>query len=229
MKYRSQTSSKQSKTKIIIVDDHPLLRLGIINYIGKFKKFQLLAETGDSNLVIDLIEKHNPDIVILDVEMPGINGLDICRKIKERYKTVKVLFLTMHKEIDVFNKALKLGADGFLLKEHTLNELEIAIDHITQGKIYVGKEIEKMLNETKSMIVYGAEISEMINKLTKTEKTILQLLSSDCTTKEIAQKLFVSESTIKNHRHNIINKLQLDGDQNCLLKFATENIDFFRM
>ncbi|MDI9340542.1 MAG: response regulator transcription factor [Sediminibacterium sp.] len=228
MEQKSKSNSLKSKIKLIIADDHPLLRLGVINFISKNKAYQLLAETGNGRDVVKLVKNLSPDVLILDVEMPGLNGLEICKEIKDGAGNVKVLFLTMHKELDIFNKAMALGADGFLLKEHTLSELEEAINTVYQGKLYVGKELEKMLDETKSSIVHGSEVHQKIEKLTKTERTVLHLMANSFSSKEIAAKLFISEKTIKNHRHNIISKLELEGDQNCLLRFVTENAHFLK-
>lgn len=228
MEQKSKSNSRKSIIKLIIADDHPLLRLGIVNFISKTKTYQLLAETGNGTEVIKLVEEASPDVLILDVEMPGINGLEICREIKNRKLQTKVLFLTMHKELDIFNKAMSIGADGYLLKEHTLSELEEAIRTVYENKLYVGKELEKMLDETKSIIVHGSEVHQKIGSLTKTERTVLQLMAHSFSSKEIAAKLFISDKTIKNHRHNIISKLELEGDQNCLLRFVTENAHLLR-
>ena len=216
------------KIKIIIADDHPLIRIGLANIINANKAYSLLGEAKNGKEALDLIYFYKPDIVILDIEMPIVNGLDVCIEIKKNKLPTKVLFLTMLKEEELYDQAIKHGASGYLLKDHAVEELNTAIETIANGKIYISEAITSFLTNTKSHIINDAKIAEQINRLTKTEKDVLLLIAQNLSTKDIASNLFITESTIKSHRHNIIRKLGLGLDQNSLLKFALENSAYLK-
>lgn len=218
----------KNKKTILIADDHPLLRAGIINIFFNNEKYNKPIEANNGKEALELIIKHKPDLVILDMEMPIMNGIEVCSQIKLLNLQTKILFLTMYKEKDLFDKAIDLGALGYLLKEHSQSEIQNAIDAVLNNQYYFGKDIDKLFVDGRSRILTNMNINSKIALLTKTEKDILLLISQRFITKEIADKLFISEKTVKNHRHNIIEKLKLDGDQNSLLKFAFENIDYFK-
>lgn len=217
-----------TKTKIVIADDHALIRVGLANFIKTNKNYQLLGEASNGKDALDLIFDLRPDIAILDIDMPIMDGLKVCEEVKKEKLSTKVLLVTMLKELEVYKHAMQSGASGYLLKDNTLEELDIAISTIKGGNIYVGSNIEKHLTTTKSHLITDTQIAEKIIALTKTEKDILLLIASNLSSKEIAMKLFVAEKTIKNHRHNIIEKLNLDKDQNSLLKFAFEYRDYLK-
>ncbi len=215
-----------NKIKLIIADDHPFVRFGLVNYLQKNKSYVILSEVGDGNEALKLILDARPDIAILDIDMPGMNGIKICEHITNSKIETKVLFLTMHKELDLYNKAMQIGASGYILKENALHEIDSALSSINAGEKYIGKDIEALLVKSKNNILLDDELNKKLKLLTKTEKDVLLLIAKQIKTKDIADKLFVSEKTIKNHRHNIIKKLELPGDQNALLKFAIENEPF---
>ena len=217
-----------NKTTLIIADDHPLIRVGLINIINANKSYLLLGEAHNGKDAIDLIFATRPAIAILDIEMPFLSGLQVCEEIKKERLQTKILFLTMLKEEDVYRQAMLLGASGYLLKDNALEELDIAIKAILKGEVYIGREIEKMLVNAKSRLIQDAKLAEKIKTLTRTEKDILLLIALQLKTKEIAQRLFISELTVKNHRHNLSKKIGLGGEQNSLLKFAIENSVFLK-
>lgn len=210
------------KITIIIADDHPLIRLGMVNFLKSNPAFQVVGDAENGDDAMQLIKEREPDIAILDVDMPGRNGLEICQWLKEEKKLTRTIILTLHKELDLYKKAMEYGASGYLLKEHALSELEEAVEQVYSGNTFIGSELASMLTEAKEISPAYKEQSAHISKLTKTERDILLLISQQFTSADIAQKLFISEKTVKNHRHNIVKKLDLPPEQNSLLKFALE-------
>ena len=211
------------KINIIIADDHQLIRQGIIKLLEINPKFCIIAETGNGTEALNLIETLLPDIAVLDIDMPGMNGVEICEKLKEKNTGTKVIILTMHKEIDLYKKVIHLDISGYILKEFASVELETDINSVFVGERYISKDIESLLTKSSSPILVDMRIQGQIDSLTKTEKTILLLVAKQIPSKDIAQKLFISEKTVKNHRHNIIKKLDLAAEQNNLLKYAIEH------
>jgi len=176
---------------------------------------------------MDMIREFLPEIAILDIEMSGLNGLSVCQNtITEKLKT-KVLFLTVHNDYTLFSNALKHGACGYLSKNSDFSEIELAIKKIINGEFYLGVDIKKPEAERFDSFETSLTISTLILKLTCSEKNILHLISKQKTSKEIAADLNISESTVKNHRHNIIGKLNLSKEQNSLLRFAINNAKYF--
>ncbi len=217
-----------NKISTLIADDHPLILLGLLNLINSNSTFSPPYSASDGQTALKLIHEKKPDIAILDIEMPLLNGLEVLEQVVKSKAETKIIFLTMYKEKELFENAILNGASGYLLKENALSELETAITTVSKGDIYIGKNIERNLTSGPSKIFADKTISDKISKLSKTEKDVLLLISQQLLSKEIADKLFVSESTIKNHRHNIIKKLDLPGDQNSLLKFAVTYCAFLK-
>jgi DNA-binding NarL/FixJ family response regulator len=208
--------------KIIIADDHPIYRSGIKSIIQSIPNATLMGEATNGMEAYHLILSTLPDIAILDIEMPILNGLDVCRKVLKEKHSTKFILLTMHKEKHFFLDAMDAGVDGFLLKDSASDVLVDCIKSITLGRKYISDNIESYLIEHLN----SESSKEMIlvkKSLTPTEKIILKLISEGKTTSDIASLLFVSPNTIENHRSNINKKLKLDGEKNALLKFAMEN------
>ncbi|MBI2268753.1 MAG: response regulator transcription factor [Bacteroidetes bacterium] len=214
--------------KVIIADDHPLFRLGLVSAVKQSSNIILCGEAENGGEALSLIRVHEPDVAILDVEMPLMNGLQVCETVcAEKIKT-KVLILTFFKEKDLFENAMSIGAWGYLLKDNAINELVAAIEAIAKGDKYISPTLKSNLIKAKSHLVNDPVVAEMINKLSITEKNILLLIAEEKTTKEIAAELFVSEKTIENHRYNIVRKLNLESGKNNLLKFALSNKAYFK-
>lgn len=214
------------KTSIVIADDHSLIRLGLSNIINKHKQYELIGVFDNGKSVLDYILNNEPDIAVLDIEMPLMNGLAVCKQIRENRLNTKVIFITMLNEQNVFNKAHQLGANGYLLKDFALEELAVAMEKVSQGEIYISYNISDKLSKRSSKLLDDETIKQKISALTITEKKILQLISMNLNSKQIAEKVFSSELTIKTHRKNIIRKLELDSEQNSLTKFAVQYKDY---
>ncbi len=205
--------------KIIIADDHPIYRSGIKSILENIPNTTLVGEASDGVEAYQLILSSLPDIAILDIEMPILSGLDVCRKILSEKNHTKFILITMHKESHFFEDAMDAGVDGYLLKDSAGIELVKCIKAISNGKKYISQNLENYLlkhlaNEASE------ELVQVKNLLTPTEKVILKLISEGKTSADIASLLFVSPNTIENHRSNMNKKLKLDGEKNALLKFA---------
>jgi DNA-binding NarL/FixJ family response regulator len=211
--------------KILIADDHPIYRSGIKSIIESIPNTILVGEATNGMEAYQLILSTLPDIAILDIEMPILNGLDVCRKVMDEKNHTKFILITMHKEKHYFEDAMDAGVSGYLLKDSAGIELINCIRAITFGKKYISENIESYLthhlaNESSYDLI-------MVKKLlTPTEKVILKLISEGNTSNEIGSLLFVSPNTIENHRSNMNKKLKLDGEKNALLKFALEHKGF---
>jgi DNA-binding NarL/FixJ family response regulator len=202
--------------KIAIADDHPIFRQGIKQAVDLIPNTQIVGEAGNGMEAYHLILSQLPDVAILDLEMPSINGIDLCAKIKSELSSIKVIIITMHKEKHYYQDAMRAGANGYLLKDNAIEDLIICIKTVQQGKNFISPHIESFLVEKENL----SESLSIIKQLTPTEKIILKLISEGKKSSEIASLLFSSPNTIDNHRSNISKKLSLDGEKNALLKYA---------
>jgi DNA-binding NarL/FixJ family response regulator len=216
----------KNNIEIIIADDHPIYRKGLVELISAISQFSICGEAEDGNAAMELILKYNPAIAILDINMPGLNGFDIAKKVKSQQLPVKIIFLTMYNEEELFNKAMDLGVKGYILKECAVKDILDCIQSVAEGKHYISSVISDYLVNRSSLLKINEGQKLAIEKLTPTEKQILQLIAEEKTSKEIADKFFISIRTVDNHRMNICNKLSIHGS-NSLLKYALENKNFF--
>ncbi len=200
---------------IIIADDHPLLLKGLSDFLIE-KGFNLLGSGKDGREAYNLITQTNPDIAILDIQMPYMSGIEIAQKCKAADIDTKIVLITLHKEKDLYQKAQELNIFGYILKEFALEEIETCIKTVTEGVPFFSEKIKELIG------VVLVEDSEL-NMLTPSEKKILKLIAQDRTNKEIASQLFISYRTVEKHRSNIITKLNIEPKTNSLLIWAKEN------
>lgn len=207
--------------KILIADDHGLIRKGLRQVLEAETEFEIIeAENGKKALQI--IREENPEIAILDIEMPEITGFEVAKKIQNESIAIDVIFLTMFNDESMFNNAMDVGVKGYVLKENTISEIVECIKIVQSGKYYLSPAISQYLIHRKSGLMNEASDKKGINHLTDSEKNILRLVSDMKTNQEIAKELSISSKTVKNHRNNICNKLGLSGTH-ALLKFAIQN------
>lgn len=216
----------KNKINIIIADDHPIFRRGLVELISVIPQFSICGEAEDGNAAMELIQKQNPKIAILDINMPGMNGFDIAKKVKAQKLPVNIIFLTMYNEEELFNKAMDLGVKGYILKECAAKDILDCVQSVAEGKHYISPVISDYLVNRSLVLKINENQKSAIEKLTPMEKQILKLIAEDKTSKEIADKFFISIRTVDNHRMNICNKLSIHGS-NALLKFALENKHLF--
>lgn len=203
--------------RILIADDHPFTLQGTKSFVESYgHKVTDTCSNGISAL--NLITLHAPDVAILDINMPGLDGLDVSKKIQENRLKTKVILLTMHKEITIYRKASEYGIFGYILKEHAQKELEICLEEVQKGNRYVSAYLED------DLISDSLQTDDTLARLTLSERKIIELVAQLKTSKQIAELLFLSEKTVEGHRGNIIEKLGLVKEKNTLLKWAIQNI-----
>ena len=211
------------KVKLIIADDHPLIRLGLRNVLSSNPGVEILQEFDNGLDALNFILDTSPDLAIVDIDMPGISGLDLCKIVRGGKISTRILFLTMLNQETVYKKARDLGANGFLLKDFILEEINFAIEAIMMGIFYFDDNLRFKLNNDFTKFGIDNALVEKLSRLTDTERKILKLIASSLSTEQIAEKLFTSPHTVKTHRKSISLKLELDYEQNSLLKFAVSN------
>lgn len=202
---------------IIIADDHPITLDGIKLYAENLK-YKVLKTCKNGTDAYQEIINLNPDIVILDLNMPGMNGLEVLEKVRAKNTDVKIILYTMYHEKSFLLKAKKLGVNGYLLKDFAIEELSICLEKLSLGENWFSPK----LDETLIIKKHDSEISKIL-LLTASERKILSLIGEDMDTKKIAEHLFISDKTVEKHRSNIIKKLNLPNERNVLMRFALQN------
>jgi two-component system, NarL family, response regulator NreC len=208
------------KIKVLLADDHQLFREGIATLLFSAENIEVIAQAEDGTDALEKLKHCKPDVVLLDIAMPGMNGIEASKKIKRIYPEVKIITLSMHSDKQYVKGALEAGADGYLLKNCTYRQLTDAIQSVYEGKKYLSQDITEMvisgyLSPSKS------EESDF-DKLSEREKEIFMLFAHGKTTREISEKLFISVKTVNTHKQNILEKLQLASSTE-LVKYALKN------
>lgn len=212
----------KNKISIIIADDHPIVRNGLRQVIETDARLVVLGEAGDGAEAVALIEELKPEIAVIDVDMPQMDGFQAAREIQKRRLPVKIVFLTIHSEEDLFHSAMDLGANGYILKDSAASEIAGGIKAVAEGKFYVSPAMTSFLIQRRRTSQNFAEQTPASNQLTNTERRVLQMIADYKSSKEIAEELFIHFRTVESHRNNISRKLGLNG-HNALLKFALEH------
>ena len=213
--------------RILIADDHPIFLFGLKSIIETVDTMQVDHVVSDGVHALEMIRVNKPDVAILDIDMPGLNGIEVAKKVMELGLDSKVIILTMHKDEAVFNLALDCGASGYVLKDNAASDIVNSIRTVIAGECFISPHIigfykNRIEGSSKSVI-------NSINLLTATEKKVLKLISDNKSSNEIAVQLFISSKTVQNHRFNICRKIELEG-VNSLLSFSLQNkfiIDLF--
>jgi DNA-binding NarL/FixJ family response regulator len=213
---------QQTKLQVLVADDHPLFRKGLIQAINVEQTIEIVGEVGDGKQALQTVEELKPDIIVLDIEMPSMNGLEVAREIIKRKLPVDIVILTMYKEEDIFNEAMDLGVKGYVLKESAVSDIVQSIKTVANGRYYLSPSISEFLVNRSDRARTLLKKRPQLENLTTTERKVLRLISSNKTSKEIADDLHISYRTVENHRSNICNKLEIHGSH-ALLKFAIEN------
>jgi DNA-binding NarL/FixJ family response regulator len=204
---------------IIIADDHPIVRKGLREVIEDESKFIVLAEVENGREAVEAIERFSPTITILDVDMPVTNGFEAAREIRAKKLATEIIFLTMHRDEDLFNEAIDLGAKGFVLKDSALADIVECLKAVASKNHFTSHALTSFLINRSRRSLRLTENQPSINDLTPTERRVLKLIAENKTSKEIGDELFISPRTVEKHRANICRKLNLQGSHS-LLKFA---------
>ena len=204
---------------VMIADDHSMIREGLKQLLELEGDFKVIAEACDGVDCMEKLENISPDVLLLDINMPNMNGLEVLQQIKDKKIDVKVLVLTVHNEVEYLLKAVDIGVNGYLLKDSESSELKKAILAVVDGEDYIQPSLIPVLNA--KMIDRDTD-SEKIGKLTKRELEVLKLLAVGMYNKEVAEKLGISERTVKNHVSNIFKKICVT-DRTQAAVFAIRN------
>lgn len=210
---------KNKKIKIMIVDDFALIRDGLKNLLELDGSMKVISEAQDGIDCLNKLNEKLPDILLLDINMPNKNGLDVLQEIRSNEIPIKVMILTMHNEIDYLLRAIEIGADGYASKNIKFEELKEAIDLIIHGENFIQKELLPLLN---SKIEKKNEELDKIKSLTKRELEVLKNIAFGNSNREIATSLRISERTVKNHIFNIFKKIAVT-DRTQAAVFAIRN------
>lgn len=205
--------------RVMIADDHSMIREGLKQLLELEKDFLVVEEACDGVECLEKLEKTIPDILLLDINMPNMNGLDVLKKIKEKRMKVKILVLTIHNEVEYLLKAVDIGINGYLLKDSESAELKKAILTVINGENYIQPSLIPLLN---AKMIDRNKDNVKIESLTRREMDVLKLLAVGMYNKEIAEKLNISERTVKNHVSNIFKKIGVT-DRTQAAVFAIRN------
>lgn len=204
---------------VMITDDHSMIREGLKQLLELEGDFKVVAEAADGVECISKLEEVTPDVLLLDINMPNMNGLEVLQKMKEKRIKVKVLVLTIHSEVEYLLKAVDIGVNGYLLKDSESAELKKAINAVVNGDNYIQPSLIPVLN---AKMIDRDKDTVKIESLTKRELEVLKNLSYGMYNKEIAEKLDISERTVKNHISNIFKKIEVT-DRTQAAVFAIRN------
>lgn len=211
--------------KVIVADDHNLVRDGIAEMVIAIGKYEVLAKVSNGKEALEYAESLKPDIVLMDVDMPVMNGLEATQRIKSQLENVKVIVLTMHGDPALIKRMMEIGADGFLLKNSDRKEFIDALERVSQGKTYFSSDAAQAVisgkNVTPGNFTVGTD-SILVSTLSEREIEILRLVAAGFSNKEIGEKLFISHRTVDTHRTNLMKKLEIHNTAG-LVRFALNN------
>ena len=211
------------KTKVLVVDDHPLVRFGVINQLRSCEDFVVVGEAEDGEDAIAKTKALSPDLVIMDIFMPGINGIEATKLLKKKYPAIRVLILTGFENEDYVYQIIRSGAGGYVLKSVEKEELIKAAQAVVKGEKFFSPGISKLIVDNFIRKAEGQKLPVPAgdDTLTKREKEVLALVAEGLTNQQIADKLFISARTVDTHRTNIMQKLNIHDVAN-LVRYALE-------
>lgn len=196
------TQNRDNRIFIVVVDDHTILVDGIVQILNANPKYHVVGTAGNGQEVIDIVKKERVDIIIMDINMPIMDGIDATEIISENFDQTKILIMSMHNKAGYIQNAIKAGASGYILKNTSPDELEEAIDRVLEGGSYFSQDVSTLM----AMSMRGVTEEKVTVKLSRQEKLLLRLLSEGHTSEEIADKMETSVHTISSYRRNLLIK-----------------------
>jgi DNA-binding NarL/FixJ family response regulator len=212
----------EGKTKVVIVEDHKLFREGLKSLLSDKDDLVVVGEAGDGIEAIRAVKKCRPDLLLLDLSMPKMNGISVMKEIKSQFPAIKIMALTIHESDQYVLEAFEAGADGYCLKDAGRNELMVAVDSVVQGKRYISPSISDNVLEGYMTGRKKLKSKTTWDTITQREREVLKLLGEGYQNKEISDMLHISVKTVEKHRANIMNKLDLHNAA-ALTAFAIEH------
>lgn len=208
------------RIRIIIADDHQLFREGLVNLLANSNEIEIVAKAENGRDAIEKAEKHKPDLILMDIGMPVINGVEATQILHEKHPEMKVIALSMHSDRHYIKGMLEAGASGYLLKNSTYDQLLDAIKTVYGGRKYLSEQITEVLID--NYLGKNEELPLKAQELTEREFEILKLYAEGKSAKEIAKQLFVSTKTVGTHKQNIMEKLHLKSTVE-MVRYAIKN------
>jgi DNA-binding NarL/FixJ family response regulator len=206
---------------IVLADDHPVVRKGLKLSIEEDSRLKVVAEAGDGEAALALIKELNPQLALLDIDMPKLGGLGVAKEVTRLGLKTKIIFLSFHKDEEFFRSAIEMGGKGYLLKDSAMEEIVTAVHTVIAGQVYMSSAITLQLLRGADASKPTEEVS-LTRDLTTSERRILKLIADGLSSKEIGDELSIHYRTVENHRTNICRKLGIEG-ANALLRFAAQH------
>lgn len=210
-----------TKNSVLLADDHTIVRKGLISLINESDNYEVTCETDNGREAVNLIAKYSPDIILMDISMPGLNGLEATRRIRSEYPDIKIIILTRHINEEYIFEVISIGASGYVVKKAAPQELLFAMDAVIHGETYFSPSVTSIISD-KLHDIDSLESDNSYSSLTAREREVLQLIAEGHTTKKIANTLYISSKTVANHRSNIKDKLDLHSTAE-LTKYAIKH------
>ena len=195
-----------SVTRVLLADDHTLVRAGVRKILEAHREVEVVGEVGDGESALRFLETTPTDVLVLDLTMPNTDGFEVLQRAKASHAGLKILVLTMHASPEYVARAVREGADGYLLKDSAVQDLVAAIEAVTQGRAYFSPPIQKELGE---ILRTERTRRHLLDQLTEREREVLRLVADGLSTKEIAARLAISTRTVETHRAHLMRKLGL--------------------
>lgn len=211
----------KQEVRIVIADDHPLMRQGLRQIIEIEPQLKVVGEAQNGSEALAMVEELQPDVAVLDVDMPHLDGFQVARKLLANNSEAAIVFLTMHSDEAMFHAALDIGAKGYVLKDSAIDDIVEAIIAAAAGRSFTSLPMTTYFSKRQNHNQVPGEQQSGLRQLTPTEHRILKLLADYKTNKEIAEELSVSPRTVETHRSRICQKLNLQGSH-ALMKFAVQ-------
>ncbi|MEL7122514.1 MAG: response regulator transcription factor [Bacteroidota bacterium] len=205
--------------KVYIVDDHRVLAEALVDFLNSHPGITCVGAANSAEEAIEQVEEIKPHVILMDIGMPGMNGIDCCKTLIKKDKHLKIIGLSTHMEVSVVKSLFKAGAKGYVSKSANLQEIPIAVEKVYNGQRYIGEIIHHAVMED----LEGEKSSKKINiafipRLTQREMEVLDLIAKEFTTEEIAKELFISTNTVQTHRKNLISKFGVRNSVGLVLK-----------
>jgi DNA-binding NarL/FixJ family response regulator len=208
--------------RIVIADDHPIVRKGLRQVIEEEPDLKVVAEAGDGQAGLELIRKLQPQVALLDLDMPKLDGFAVAREIQKSNLSVGIIFLTIHSEVDLLHRAMDLGGSGYIVKESALVDIVNGVRSVAMGRPFVSPSMTPALLTRRKRSQALEKATPGLGELTPSERLILSMVAAGKPTNVIAAELHIHPRTVDTHRANISQKLHLNG-VNSLLRFALEH------